>query len=70
MTTVINNPGNGDGSGSSIGLLLGIIVILAAAGLFFVYGLPALQNATAPKSGAIDINVTLPTGGAEPAPNQ
>ena len=62
MTTVINNPGNSEGSDSSVGMILGVIVFLVVVGLFFVYGLPAIRNSrVTPPNGNIDINVKLPT---------
>ena len=61
MTTVINNPGNGDGGDSVIGLVVGVLILVLVGVLFFVYGLPAIRNATAPsKDGAININVKMP----------
>lgn len=72
MTTVINNPGNGDGSDSAVGMIVGIIVLLMIVGLFFVYALPAIRGSgAAPQNGAIDVNVKLPSGGdtsPDPAP--
>ena len=61
MTTVINTPSNGESTGS--GFVIGVaFVIVIIIGLFFVYGLPALRNNTAPKS--VDVNVKLPAGGS------
>lgn len=69
MTTVINNPGNGEGSNSSLSIIIGIIVLLVVAGLFFVYALPAIRNRNAiPQNGSIDVNVKLPTEATSPAP--
>ena len=58
MTTVINTPSNGESTsaGFMIGATLVIVIIL---GLFFVYGLPLLQNEDTPQ--AVDVNVQLPT---------
>ena len=61
MTTVINNPGNGEGSNSSVGIIIGLIVLLVVIGLFFVYGLPAIRKGNAvPQNAGIDVNVKLP----------
>ena len=61
MATIINNPGNTEGGGSSIAVIVGVIVLVAIVGLFFVYGLPAMRSGTpAPQETAIDVNVKLP----------
>lgn len=61
MTTVINNPGNGEGSGSGVGIIIGVIVLLVVIGLFFVYALPAIRSSwVTPQKGNIDVNVKLP----------
>lgn len=70
MTTIINTPGTGnsDGSDSGVATVLIVIVLLVAAGLFFVYGLPAIRNANnAPKTDSINIDVKLPAGETSPA---
>jgi len=59
MATIVNNPGNGE-SGNGMGMILGVIVILVIAFLFFVYGLPMLRQSAAPQinvPGKIDVNV-------------
>lgn len=59
MSTVINNPSTPEDSGSN--LVLGIIlavIILGGMVLFFIYGLPRLQNNQNPD--ATNINVTVP----------
>lgn len=67
MTTVINNPGNTEGGGSTTGIIIGIVVLFVAVGLFVLYGLPALgQNAQQPAAQAIDVKVELPA----PAPSE
>lgn len=70
MTTVINNPGNGESSDSGIGIIIGVIILLlVVGGLFFVYGLPAIRGSgVAPQNGSIDVNVKLPTPSPTPAP--
>lgn len=69
MTTVINTPGNTEDSGSNlVAVLILVIVIIAAAVLFFVYGLPMIQNNQNPDS-TTNINVTNPpTPPITPAP--
>lgn len=68
MTTVVNTPGSSNSSDSSVGMVLGLIVLLVVLGLFFVYALPAIRgSAPAQPNGAIDVNVKLP-GDAAPAP--
>lgn len=68
MTTVINNPGTGDGSDNSAAIIIGIIVLVIAVALFVMYGLPMMQNSETPSDGSIDVNVTLPAGGTDTAP--
>ncbi len=61
MPTVINNPGTTEDSGSN--LVLGVIlaiVILGGLVLFFIYGLPMIQNDTSQNPGTTNINVTVP----------
>lgn len=62
MATIVNNPGNGD-SGSGMGMIVAVIVLLAVVLLFFVYGLPAIRQAGSPQINVpseIDVNVTTP----------
>jgi hypothetical protein len=63
MTTVINTPpGNTEDSGSNlVAVLILVVVIIAVAVLFFVYGLPMIQNSQNPNGGTTNINVTTPT---------
>ena len=42
MATVVNNPS--DNSGSSMGVVFGIILLLVIAFVFFIYGLPMLSG--------------------------
>ena len=44
MTTIVNNPPAEKESGGPIGLIIGLIVLLVCVYLFFMYGLPAIQN--------------------------
>lgn len=69
MATVINNPtGSAEDAGSNlvVGVVLAII-ILGAAVLFFVYGLPAMQNNQNPNG--TNINVTVPENTTTPNTN-
>ncbi len=69
MATIINNPKSGDESNSSVGMIVGLVVLLAAVGLFFIYALPAIRaNMATPQDGAIDVNIKLPAGETAPAP--
>lgn len=53
MTTVVNNPpGNNDSGG--MGMIIGLVIVVALGFLFYVYGLPALRNA---QVGTPQINV-------------
>lgn len=56
-TTIINpTPSNEGSSGNNgMGFLLGAIVLIVFAVLFFVYGLPYLQGLTG--SGGVQVNV-------------
>ncbi len=42
MATIINNPG--EGNGSSMGTIVGLIILALVVIVFFVYGLPALRG--------------------------
>ncbi|MCX6713247.1 MAG: hypothetical protein NTY66_03520 [Candidatus Vogelbacteria bacterium] len=69
MTTVINNPGNGEGSDSGAGLVIVVVVLLIAGGLFFIYGWPAIRGTgTVPQNTNVDVNVKLPAGNTSPTP--
>jgi hypothetical protein len=69
MATIVNTPaGTGTDSGSGMGFLLGAILLIAFALLFFFYGLPYLGGmfqASAPQvnvPGQIDVNIQNPQG--------
>ncbi len=66
MTTVINNPGNGEGSGT--GVIVGVLVAIIIIILFFVYGWPRLHGNSAPAANSLDVNVNLPSGDNSGAP--
>lgn len=44
MATVINNPPASNNSGGPMGMIIGLIVLVVLAFLFFVYVLPAVQQ--------------------------
>lgn len=44
MATVINNPPASNDSGGGTGMIVGLIVLIVLAYLFFVYGLPAFRQ--------------------------
>ena len=43
MTTIVNTPPSND-TGSGMGMLIGLVVVIVLGFLFFVYGLPAIRN--------------------------
>ena len=60
MSTIINNPGGGETeTGIGIGMVLGILVVLAVVILFVFYGIPALRNNTA-KDTTTTIKIEVP----------
>lgn len=67
MTTIVNNPPAQKESGGPIGMIIGLVVLVALGYVFFVYGLPAIQNAqwgVAPQvniPSEIDVNINQPT---------
>ena len=69
MTTVINTPGNNtEESGSNlVAVLILVIIIVVVAVLFYMYGLPTIQNYQNPKSSTTNINITTPEIPATPA---
>jgi hypothetical protein len=60
MTTVVNNPPPSNDSGGGMGMIIGLIVLIVVAYLFFVYGFPAIRQMGSPQiniPGKIDVNV-------------
>lgn len=43
MTTIVNNPPSNN-SGGSLGMIIGLVVLIVIGYLVWVYGLPALRN--------------------------
>ncbi len=70
MTTIVNTPPASNESGGGMGMIVGLIVLIVMAFLFFFYGLPAIRsmgstqiNVPAPQINVpskIDVNVTQP----------
>ena len=62
MATIVNNPGTKEEGGN--GFLLGVILLIIFAVLFFIYGLPYLTNSfSGPQVGVpeqVDVNVNIP----------
>lgn len=54
MTTIVNTPPATKDPGGGMGMIIGLIVLIVVAFLFFVYGLPAIQNM---KLGTPQINI-------------
>jgi len=55
MATIINNPpSQSNDSGGSMGMIIGLVILVVLGILFFQYGLPAIQNMS---SGGVQINV-------------
>jgi hypothetical protein len=61
MTTVINNPGEGEASGVS--WIIGVVVVIILGALFFMYAVPAMRGGAADDNDSANINVEIPTGG-------
>jgi len=63
MTTVINNPSDGDSSGSSVSIIIAIIVLILLAWAFIVYGLPMIRGGSEPENNTeLNVNLQVPTG--------
>lgn len=67
MTTVVNNPAPApsNDSGGGMGMVIGFVVLIIIAFLFFVYGLPAIRQMQlgSPQinlPSKIDVNVNQP----------
>ncbi|MES2215960.1 MAG: hypothetical protein V4481_01555 [Patescibacteria group bacterium] len=67
MTTVINNPGNGDSSGGAMGLIVGLIVLVIVVALFIVYILPGIRGTAPKKGGSVNVNLQLPANSSQPS---
>ncbi|MBX4210503.1 hypothetical protein KW783_00835 [Candidatus Parcubacteria bacterium] len=65
MPTVIDNrqPATVENDSTGLGFLIGILLVIILAVLFFVYGLPALRNNNSnatPNNNGAGINIQLP----------
>jgi len=59
MATIINTPAApAQDNSSATGLMVGLVLFIAFAFLFFYYGLPALRNAT--QQAPSGVNVEIP----------
>lgn len=54
MTTIVNTPPASKESNGSLGLIIGLVILAVVVYLFFVYGLPLIQNM---QLGSTQINV-------------
>jgi hypothetical protein len=72
MTTVVNSPAAGDSSGTSAGMLIGIVLVILLLLFLFGWGLPAMRgggtsggtgtnnaapNVNIPDKGTLDVNI-------------
>ena len=44
MTTIINTPQPNEDSSGGMGMIIGLVLVVFATFLFFIYGLPALRQ--------------------------
>lgn len=61
MATIVNNPAPSNDSSGMGGMIFGLVALVVVVYLFFVYGLPAIQQVGSPQinvPGKIDVNVT------------
>jgi len=67
MATIVNTPGSTTDSSGGMGFVLGVLLLLLVAFLFFVYGLPAISRSVSGPSiqvpGQVDVNVNTPNTG-------
>lgn len=62
MTTIVNTTPASNESGGSMGMIIGLFILVVAVVLFFVYGLPAIQHLQVGTPqinvpGKIDVNI-------------
>jgi len=68
MTTLVNNPRDGKKLDSGVSMIVGVIILLMAIGLFFVYGLSTVNNKASSQSDSTNVNADSPTGLASSLP--
>jgi hypothetical protein len=66
MTTIVNTPPAPKESGGGMGMIIGLIVLIAMGYLFFVYGIPAIQRVQVGTPqinipSKIDVNINQPS---------
>jgi len=60
MTTIVNTPPAPKESGGNMGMIIGFIVLIVVAYLFFMYGFPAIKQIGSPQiniPSKIDVNI-------------
>jgi hypothetical protein len=57
MATIVTPSNNTD---SGVGMVLGVVVVIALIAAFFLFVLPAIREGNPPSDGGANINVTLP----------
>lgn len=68
MTTVVNTPAPASNDNSGMGMIIGVIVLLAVVFLIFFYGMPYMRGTQQQEQSAptiqvpdkVDINITKP----------
>ncbi len=69
MTTIVNTPGNQNGWDPWFGLFIGVMVLLAAIILAYLYVLPAVVNTNPQKNIDIDVRIPAELPTKNPIPN-
>ncbi len=68
MTTVVNTPGQASNDSSGMGMIIGVIVLIAVLFLIFFYGMPFFRGTTSQQNNSptlevpeqVDVNVNNP----------
>jgi hypothetical protein len=70
MATIINNPSGNAADDSSVGIIVGVLVVIVLAVLFYFFAYPSIRsnnslapasnNAAQPAGGSASVNVQLP----------
>ncbi len=61
MTTIVNSPGTGENSSGALGVIIGILVVVILAILFYIYVLPSMRSQPAEQD-SVNVNIELPAG--------